>query len=128
MNSKKHFRSTFLRPIWLLIAVCCILFSGASKKLIELKLAHNFTTSQLQGMKLKNGCRDRRDSFRLFDQSEKKAADASNPEVLFSLPALSVLAFILLFGAYFRRKGFLLPAQNVPGNFPIYLFIRKLQV
>jgi hypothetical protein len=128
VTSKKHFRSVFLRPIWLLIAVCCILFSGASKKLIELKLAHNFTTSQLQGMKLKNGCRDKRDSFRLYDQSEKKAANASDPEFLFSLPALSVLAFIFLFGAYFRREGFLIPAQDVPGNFPIYLFIRKLQV
>ena len=111
-----------------MIAVCCILFSGASKKLIELKLAHNFTSSQLQGMKLKNGCRDKRDSFQLLVQSEKQGAGNSNPDILFFLPALISLAFIYLFGSYFHRGKILHEAHAVASRFPLYLYIRKLQV
>lgn len=128
LEKNKTILSILARPFWIMMAVFCIVFSSASKKLIEQRLAPFFTVSQSAGKKIKDGCRDKRDSFRLYVQSEKKSADTSIPEILFLLPALVYLA-----GLRFYRSDYsfciskTLAAAHC-SSLPLYLSDRNLRI
>ena len=115
------------RPFWVLMAVLCIVFSSASKRLIEQKLAPYFTSSEALGKKVKDGSRDKREFFKSTVQSEKQSPD--NPGLDFSFPLATLIAVALIFlsGKDFSPTRYSrLPQLVAP--LPLYLQIRKLQV
>jgi len=119
-------------PQWLLMAVFCIVFSSASKRLIELRsdqrFYHSCTSSQNIGKKLKDGSRDKREFFKTFVQSEKQHADNTIPGFLFFLSAFVSLAFIFLFNSYIRYFRFTRQPVIAVSAVPLYLQHRRLQV
>lgn len=71
----KHgaFISSFLgKTFWGIMAVLCVLFSSASKRLIQLKLAPYLTVNETAGKKLKDGCRDRKEKYKLVIRNYQK--------------------------------------------------------
>jgi len=121
-------------PVWLLMAVFCIVFSSASKRLIELRLDERFnisyTTSQLINKKIKDGSRDKRDSFKTLVLAKKNQADNDKTQLeslfLFSSPAF--LSSLYLSGPGISYSGFNKKAFIAFQALPLYLQIHKLQV
>ena len=117
--------------LWLLVAVVCIVFSSASKRVIELR--YNPAASSTHGFfdkKIKDGSRDKHTYFNAVSHSvQQSPVDHDN-----DLAALFLLSsFITLAYFYFYRGGNLLPvfsAQRVisPGCYPLYLQLGRLQV
>lgn len=116
------------RPLWVLMAVLCIVFSSASKRLIEMKMAPYFTVSQALGKKIKDGSREKREIYKSVIQPEKKHAGNNIPEFLFFLTALTSLAFILSYGRYYFQKGFAMQPYVTANSLPLYLRVHRLQV
>ena len=112
----------------IVLALCCIVFSSASKKLIELKLAPYFTVSQALGKKIKDGSREKREILKLFVQSEQHSSDVSHPDVLFFMPALIALAFMFFGGILYRQTAFSKRQTASVNALPLYLHIRRIQV
>ena len=106
MKNNKFINALLRRPFWILMAVLCIVFSSASKRLIELKMAPYFTASQALSKKLKDGSRDKREFLKSFIQSEKQNADSSIPELLFLCDALFAFAIIFFGCRNSGQKGF----------------------
>ena len=115
------------RPFWILMAVMCIVFSGATKKLIEQKMAPYITISQALGKKIKDGSKDKRDCFKLVVHSEQQNADTAIPGILFFLSALIAIAGIL-FGTLLVHKVAIRKSPFTIAILPLYLRTHRLQV
>jgi len=128
---KKNNQNSLLlkQPLWLLMAVLCIVFSSASKRLIEVRaeqrFSHNSSASPATSKKIKDGSRDKRQFLQTFIQSEKNA-DSSIPEFLFFLSALVFLSFIS--SGVYNPVSFTKQPVISSGAIPLYLQVRKLQV
>jgi uncharacterized MAPEG superfamily protein len=111
------------------MALFCIVFSSASKRLIELRIDQhfNYAATATIGKKIK-GCRDKRDFFRTSIQSTSQQADNNSPEFFFFLSAFIAIALLYFFEGDLSKRIF--KAQVLaPGSVrPLYLHNRRLQV
>jgi hypothetical protein len=128
VQNNNYIATALKRHFWVLMAVLCIVFSSASKRLIEMKMAPYYTVYQALGKKIKDGCRDKRDSFKFFKQADSKRADTNNPEFLFFLSALAAFVIMLSSGRFFYQKSFTGHSFIVTGSLPLFLRTHRLQV
>jgi hypothetical protein len=125
-NSIEH--NLVKRSFWIVLAVLCIVFSSATKKLIQQRVAPYLTISQSAGQKIKNGCRDKRHSLTPTVTSTTQSAPDLQPDVLFFLSALVSFAFLYQLAT---RRQQAIPSRHslfYTGNQPLYLQYRKLQI
>jgi hypothetical protein len=114
------------------MAMFCIVFSSASKKLIELRLDqkfyHCYAIGNITNKRIKDGSRDRREHFQKSVQSIKNSPDDSNPDLLFIPP--DDLSLSLVLSSFTHSCAAAVPIQPdvIADGLPLYLRIRKLQV
>ncbi len=126
-NNSKNF--SVKRYIWLFMAVICIVFSSASKKIIEQKVDPAHYSSALSfNKRLKDGCRDRHE----YLTKVVRAGTAQTPGVdlnsLFVLSALISLVLLSLYDSHARLQTTQEQPLALAGPAPLYLQHHRLQV
>ena len=121
---EKHY-SIVRRFFWGVMAVMCVLFSSASKRLIQLKLAPYLTVNEVQGKKLKDGCRDRKEKIKLVVKTPQQHPGKFVPDF-----------FCAFYGQAWRvtqradmvYAGYAASAQvpDFAGGLPLYIRQRRL--
>jgi hypothetical protein len=114
--------------IWLFIAVICIVFSSASKRLIEAKVnPSNYNPVLSFNKKIKDGSRDRHEYLTVVVHAGNGLASGDNIIVPLLLSALISLALLYSYGTPVQpvRKG---QPLVVAGLVPMYLWHRRLLV
>jgi hypothetical protein len=117
------------RPLVILMALLCIVFSSASKRLIEQRLAPYLTVSQTLGKKIKTGSRDKRHFFNAQIAPEHQAAPDLAPDLLFLVSSLAAAVLTFIFGARYTTV-FSSAFQVAPSAtaVPLYLRAHNLRV
>jgi len=118
------------QPQWLIMALFCIVFSSASKRLIELRIDQrfNYAATATIGKKIKDGSRDKREFFKSLSQSTTQRADDSNPVFFFAVSAFIAVALLYFFNGNLSQRVFKQQHENLAVVTPIYLNVRRLQV
>lgn len=113
------------------MAMCCILFSSATKKLLELrferKVNPQYAASQVINKKIKDGCRDKRHYLKSKIQVVKQQAPDTDGQGAFLLPgSISVSFFHYSEG----QSGYVALHKQpvIAASLPLYLQHRRLQV
>jgi hypothetical protein len=115
------------RPLWIIMAVFCIVFSSASKKLIELHLAPYITVAEASGKKIKDGCRDRRQHLNAQVVHQASIApDGSELPQFFISAFLTAAALLLAAGFVFKPSP--RPGSAQPALLPLFIRHRNLRI
>jgi hypothetical protein len=121
----------FQRPLWLLMAMFCVVFSSATKKLVELrferKVNPQYAAFQLVNKKIKDGCRDKRHYLKSKVQVVKQQAPDTDVQGSFLAP--DPVSFT--FSPKFESFAHVVASGQQPtfaAALPLYLRHHRLQV
>lgn len=113
---------------WLFTAVLCIVFSSASKKLIELKVTPaNYSSSHVFSKKIKDGSRDKRQYLNAIIHTDNQQSPDNNFSVLFFLSSFITLALLYIYTGNLHQV-ILIQQPVISGGRRLYLRHSRLQV
>ena len=130
MSAKGNKKSTGVKSyLWLFMAVVCIVFSSASKKLIEQKVNPVFYYSALSfNKKIKDGCRERHEYLtKVVHADNHQSQDNTVPTVLF-LTTLFSFAFLFFSRSTVTRAKLEEQHLALAGVRSLYLRDHRLEV
>ena len=114
--------------LWLLMAVFCIVFSSASKKLIEQKVNPTYYAPLSFSKKIKDGSRDKRDYLNKITLSDKQQSQDNSGPVFFLLSTLISIALLYLASNSIQSIIFKEQHLALRGIGSLYLQHHRLQV
>ncbi len=126
---KNNYTSKGLKSyIWLFMALTCIVFSSASKRLIEQKVnPANYNAELSFNKKIKDGSRDKHEYLSKVVHGEKRQSSDDNFAVLVLLSAL--ISLVLLYvSEHVRQVKYKEQSLAFAGLLPVYLQHHRLQV
>ena len=129
MVAKNNFSKTGIKGyVWLLMAVFCIVFSSAFKRVIEIKTTPaSYSGSFAFSKKIKDGSRDKHQYSSAITNSDHQSAANSDLSILFFLSSFITLA--LLYLSTGTTRGFTFVGQPaIPRGRSLYLQHSRLQV
>ena len=125
-NGKKQGIKSY---VWLLMAVFCIVFSSASKRMIEIKVnPASYPTSAAFIKKIKDGSRDKREFLNKVIHADHLQTPDGVFSNLFLLSALISFAVSFLLTGIAREDDAMSPNKANPAVALLYLRHHRLQV
>lgn len=128
--TKQKRTNAITRPLWLFMAMLCIVLSGPSKKLLEVrfdrKVNNHAPIGTLINKKIKDGTRDKRQYLQSVVHAGKQSP-GNDGQVLFIVPEIIAHLIPSFFeGSYGRHNA--IKQQVVIAFTPLFLLHRRLQV
>ena len=134
MENKRNIKTNINRAVWLVMAVLCIVFSSAFKRLIQLRadeksgIANNFTSTRSLSQNIKDGHRERHE-YQAIVQNDKQ------PSPLPSLHPASHLVYLIAsrgFSVLYKANASRIRCNDLQpvfyGSLPLFLQFRKLEI
>ncbi len=129
MTTKANYNKAGLRSfLWLCLAVFCIVFSSASRKLIERKVNPSHFTQTFLSKKIKDGFRNKHNYTNRVSAADHVQFPDNAPIVPFLFGTFISFALLFLLGGSINTFGFKEQHSPLGSLRPLYLRHRRLQV
>ena len=128
VNNKTKTDTLIKRPLWILMAVLCIVFSSASKKLIVQKLSPYLTVSQSISKKIKDGSRNKHQYLSASSYSVNQSEPETDAGINFYVTTLFTFALFSLNSFNKNAPSFVVHSERPGECDPLFLQFRKLLI
>ena len=134
MSSKQHIKSGIVQGVWLMMAVFCIVFSSAFKRLVQLRadekagVVNKVALSRSLTQSLKDGHREKHEyQIGIAREAGQSPVPGRHPSMA-QLHAQVSNGYSGIINSFYARLVFNEPRPVYPSALPLYLRFRNLTI